>query len=282
MSDNARVAHPHRILECVLAERFGVEYQPLVCTRSGETRGHEALARFVDARGAALPPEPLFEALHDNPLLLMHAELGSKRLQLDEAPAHGLLFVNLDPDSFAAGDCADGSNVFTQLLGARRDRVVVEAIENLHLQDVILSCRMIEALAAADIRIAVDDLSSSRGLISYASLLSAAVVKFDRSWLNGELTPRQHKLLVWAVAQARDLGLSTVLEGVETREHLEQAKKLDFDLVQGFLFADRFVRRGCLGRAPNASVHPAHAAVSAPKPRHRAPPLPARQGDRPC
>ncbi|MRD71832.1 EAL domain-containing protein [Rhodocyclus tenuis] len=248
MSRPERHPHPHSILECLLAERFGVEYQPLVCVKSGETRCHEALARFIDAAGVALPPEPVFEALHDNPLLLLHAELRTKQLQLDEAPTDGLIFVNLDPDSFAAGDIGDGHNVFTPMLAAHRERLVVEAIENLHLQDVILSCRMIDALASADIRIAVDDLSSSRGLISYASLMNATVVKFDRSWLNGELTPRQRKLLVWALAQAKDLGLTTVLEGVETEAHWQQAKTLEFDLVQGFLFAERFIRRGCTAR----------------------------------
>ncbi|MFC5300738.1 EAL domain-containing protein [Azospira restricta] len=237
--------HPHVILDCINARRFGVEYQPFVDIASGEVVCHEALARFVDAGGNALPPDAVFGALHDNPLLLLHAELEMKRLQLAEAPPHGLLFVNLDPDSYVAGEDADGGNRFLPLLATQRSRLVVEVIENLHLQDVILSALMIQALDGAGIRMAVDDLSSSRGLVSYAALMSAAYVKFDRSWLAGPMNGRQRTLLTWALAQARDLGLVTVLEGVESEEHLALARQMGFDLAQGFLYADRFLRRGC-------------------------------------
>jgi len=228
-----------------MARRFGVEYQPFICVATGEVRCHEALARFVAADGSALPPDAVFGALHDNPLLLLHAELEMKRLQLDEAPPHGLLFVNLDPDSFTEGETGDGGNRFLPLLSAHRNRLVVEVIENLHLQDVILSARMIQALGDAGIRMAVDDLSSSRGLVSYAALMNAAYVKFDRSWLSGTMSERQRTILTWALAQAADLGLLTVLEGVETPEHLALARQMGFDLVQGFLYAERFIRRGC-------------------------------------
>ncbi len=240
--------HPHTVLECLTASRLGVEYQPLVCTGSGDILCYEALARFIAADGSMLPPDLVFEALHDNPLLLLHAELETKRLQLAEAPQHGQLFVNLDPDSYAQGEDEQGGNLFLPILTAQRSRLVVEVIENLHLQDVALTHRMMEQLEQEKIRMAIDDLSSSRGLVSYASLLNAAYLKFDRSWLAGELSSRQRTILTWALAQARDLELKTVLEGIETPEHLAMARQMGFDLVQGFIFRDRFVRRGCQPR----------------------------------
>lgn len=249
MPENKRQIHPHSILDCLINRRFGVEYQPFVCTATGEIMCHEALARFIDADGNAMPPDEVFESLHDNPLLLLHAELEMKRLQLDEAPQHGLLFVNLDPDSFSAGDDGKNGNLFLPLLIGQRSRLVVEIIENLHLQDVILSTKMVEALGNAKLRIAIDDLSSSRGLISYASLMNASFVKFDRAWLAGELNPRQRTILTWALSQAEDLGLTTVLEGVENEAHLKLARQMGFDLVQGYLYANRFIRRGCVQKS---------------------------------
>lgn len=227
-----------------MQRRFGVEYEPFVCCHTGEVRCHEALSRFVDGDGRAMPPDIVFEALHENPLLLFHTELEMKKLQLAEAPTHGLLFVNLDPDSFAYGaDEAEG-NRFLPILASQRSRLVVEVIENLHLKDVELALQMMTILESNKIRMAVDDLSSSRGLVSYASLISATFLKFDRSWLGGELNSRQRTILTWALAQAADLGLTTVLEGVETKAHLALAKHMGFDLVQGYLFSDRFIKRG--------------------------------------
>lgn len=253
--------HSHTILDCLLARRFGVEYQPLVGTADGEIRCYEALARFVDAGGGLMPPDIVFEALHDNPLLLLHAEREMKLLQLQEAPANGLLFVNLDPDSYAAGAGPDGENIFLPIFRSQRNRLVVEVIENLHLQDVILSRQLIADLCEAGIKVAIDDVSSSRGLVSYASLMDAAFVKFDRSWLTGELGARRRTILTWALAQAADLGLTTVLEGVETAEDLALARQMGFDLVQGFLFSERFVRRGCLPRGARQGAAPTRSAV---------------------
>lgn len=238
--------NPHDVLESLISKRFGVEYQPLVGTCDGEIRGYEALARFIDGRGQTMRPDFIFELLHDNPLLLMHAELEMKRLQLSEAPNYGLLFVNLDPDSFAAANTQQGGNLFLPLLKQQRSRLVVEVIENLHMEDVVLSKQMMDALEADRIKMAIDDMSSSRGLISYASLLNAEFIKFDRAWLSGWLSPRQRTILTWVLAQAADLGLTTVLEGVETEEHLAMARDFGFNLVQGFLFQSRFIYRGCM------------------------------------
>lgn len=67
--------HPHEVLDITIAHRFGVEYQPLLDAHSGELVGFEALGRFYRADGSAVPPNLMFEALHDNPLLLLHVEL---------------------------------------------------------------------------------------------------------------------------------------------------------------------------------------------------------------
>jgi EAL domain-containing protein (putative c-di-GMP-specific phosphodiesterase class I) len=237
--------HPHRILECLTNRRFGVEYQPLVCTKTGETQCHEALARFIDSAGRQLPPDLVFEALHENPLLLLHAELEMKRLQMAEAPQHGLLFVNLDPDSYAVGMAEDGKNVFLPVLLPQRSRLVVEVIENLHLQDILRAESMMQALGQEKVRMAIDDLSSSRGLVSYSALAQASFLKFDRSWLSGNLSTKQRTILTWAIAQAIDLGLTTVLEGIESQQQLDMAKDMGFDLAQGFIYKERFIQRGC-------------------------------------
>lgn len=235
--------HPHLILESLLSRRFAVEYQPLVCPNSGDTLGWEALARFTAADGSALAPDRVFQALHHNPLLLYHAELETKRLQLALAPPDGLLFVNLDPDSFSAGYTPAGRNAFTELFLPYEKRLVVEVIENLDMGDVALSHRLVEELKAAGIRLAMDDLAASRGLISFAALSDSAYLKFDRSWLaDSPERERRTAILAWTLPAARSLGVRTVLEGVETANDLKLARRLGFDLVQGFLFRERFCR----------------------------------------
>ncbi|MFJ5149634.1 EAL domain-containing protein, partial [Glutamicibacter sp. NPDC088455] len=39
------------------------------------------------------------------------------------------------------------------------------------------------------------------------------------------------------LAAAREIGARTLVEGIETGEHLDLARKLDFDYAQGFYFS---------------------------------------------
>lgn len=241
--------HPHELLDTLLNRRFGVEYQPVVDTLSGETVGHEALARFYRANGETVAPDLMFRLLHDNPLLLFHTELEAKKLQIMHAPQTELLFLNLDPDSFHAG-IAPRFNVFTELFrGHRRPgrEIMVEVIENLHIRDVVRTRAMISDFKGADIKVATDDLGVSNGLVSFGSFCDSTFIKFDRAWLANR-SNRKFAVLEWFHGMAKAAGARTVLEGVETLGDLALANDIGFDCVQGFYFRDRFVNEAWSGR----------------------------------
>ncbi len=244
--ETALLPHPHEILDIVIARRFGVEYQPVVDTASGDVVGYEALARFRRADGEAVPPNRLFVSLHANPLLLLHVELEMKRLQLVHAPEVPHLFLNLDPDSFHMGE-GPRHNLFVELFRRYRrpDRqLTVEVIENLSIQDVERSREMICVLKGAGFGVALDDMDVAGTVVSYDTMSESSVVKFDRSWLVRR-TPHRIDALRWFIGLSRVFGVRTLLEGVETEADLAFARELGIDWVQGFLFRDRFIGRSC-------------------------------------
>lgn len=80
------------LLALIEQQRFGVEYQPLIDTQSGEIMAYEALARFFDHKGLPVSPLDIFQALHESPLMLAQVELQLKRIQLRYRPAGVPLF----------------------------------------------------------------------------------------------------------------------------------------------------------------------------------------------
>lgn len=237
--------HPHDVLDIAISRRFGAEYQPLVDVRSGDIVGYEALARFHRADGTAVPPNVMFEALHENPLLLLHVELETKRLQLAHAPEAPNLFINLDPDSFHVGEGVH-HNLFVELFRRHRkqfprQQLAIEVTENLSIQDLQRSQEMISVLKGAGFGVALDDMGVAGSVVSYDSLSESSEVKFDRSWLTRR-TPRRIDALQWFLGLCRAMHVRTVLEGVETPDDLAFARSAGFDWVQGFLFRDHFVR----------------------------------------
>lgn len=226
------------LLELLEARRFGTEYQPLVERASGRTVAHEALARFTTGDGGHLPPGPLMAWLHRIPGLLCETELALKAIQLENAPP-GELFVNLDPDAYAWAPGPGAS--FLSLLAQARGRVVVEVTENLASPEALRADAMVDDLHRAGVAVALDDLGAERTVHSFDSLASADCFKFDRALVRGVADPRRRELVLALITMARRCGVRTVLEGIETSADLAVAEALGVDLVQGFLFRDRFV-----------------------------------------
>lgn len=227
----------------LLAEgRHGVEFQPVVEAAGLEIHGWEALARFRDGQGTALSPDRVFAALHDSPPALFQAEQAVKRLQIALAPRGGRLFLNLDPDAWAAGGAAAFLPLLTQ---ARPDGMVVEIVENTSRRDIALSARMARELERAGIAVALDDVGADGALFSYSALDGAAYLKLDRFWLSGspvELA-RKAPMSQGLIATAGHFGVAAVVEGVETHADLETARALGARYVQGRLFETDFQRR---------------------------------------
>ncbi len=212
-------------------------YEPVVSLHTGKVVGYEALARFARPDGTPISPATLFALLHGAPELLLDAELAVKRHQLHHAPSGAELFLNVDPDSWAAGgESAD--NPLLDLAAAAGRPVVVEVIENLDAGDATVGRGFVAALRARGLRIALDDVGAANSLLSFEALDEAEVLKFDRTLLRRLGKPRRRATIRALARVARETGGRTVLEGVETAADLALARELGVDLVQGWFFND--------------------------------------------
>ena len=227
------------ISELVDAQRFGVEYQPLVDTFTGSIYAYEALARFYDARGLLVSPVDVFSQLHDSPMMLARVEYRLKQLQLSQRPMSTPLFINLDPHAWPDSGCHGDDNPLLALI-AESESVVVELIENTSINDAQVSEGLCKALRALGKPLALDDVGAPESMVALPILMEVDYIKFDRSWLNRQ-DDNSLQLLRALVGYAKQTGKRTVLEGVETPEHLALAQQLGMDLVQGYLFRAQFL-----------------------------------------
>ncbi|AMC35852.1 EAL domain-containing protein [Janthinobacterium sp. B9-8] len=230
---------PILLLDVIQQQRFGVEYQPLIHTHSLETVAHEALARFYQGDEQLLRADHFFNALHESPLTLFQVEYRMKQLQLENAPS-GELFLNLDPDAYAVADIAGAINPLLELIHCRT-HVVLEIIENSDISDARQSANMAKAFHEKNIQLALDDIGSPHSMLSLPILIAVDCLKFDRSWFDSLHQTNHRMALESLIRYAKDSGKRTVLEGIETIEQLAIARQLDVDMVQGFLFKERFV-----------------------------------------
>ena len=140
-------------------------------------------------------------------------------------------FVNLSHESLLAlPECA--FTAATTLNDLRFE--MSEAVAEGELFDQV--CAKVNRLAANGVHFAIDDfgagLDGSRRL--YA-LDRVEVIKVDRDLLISAATrPQAARMLAASVASWRAARIKTVAEGVETAELLDFARRIGFDLVQGW------------------------------------------------
>jgi len=222
-----------RILE---TSRLACEYQPIIRASNLEIWGYEALARFT-LDGRSVPPDRVFEALHTDRTLFFMLESRTKRFQIKHRPKGTRLFVNIDPH------VCELDYQLEHWLSAFSDQddIVVEIIENTGVSNVDAVRHFTERVTDAGVQVALDDVGGHNSLFSFELLEHCHVIKLDRRWLaRFERDPAYGQLVQGLLAFAKARGIASVLEGVETSEHLARAQALGVDFVQGFLFRDAF------------------------------------------
>ena len=86
--------------------------------------------------------------------------------------------------------------------------------------------------------LAADDFGTAYASLKQLVRVPFQAMKFDRSLLLHALThDRAWTVLRASVAMARDLHMTTVIEGVETKTQVERLKDVGCDRYQGFYFA---------------------------------------------
>ena len=82
---------------------------------------------------------------------------------------------------------------------------------------------------------AIDDFGTGYSNISRILQTSFSIIKFDKTFLASNGTAE--KILESMTSLLKDLKISIVIEGVETKEQYEHMKELGIQYIQGYYFS---------------------------------------------
>jgi EAL domain-containing protein (putative c-di-GMP-specific phosphodiesterase class I) len=88
------------------------------------------------------------------------------------------------------------------------------------------------------VRLAIDDFGTGYSNLNYLMKLPISTLKIDRSFISPmESNGSNSEIVRTIVMLARNLGMKVIAEGVETKEQLDELKKLNCEGAQGYFFA---------------------------------------------
>jgi EAL domain-containing protein (putative c-di-GMP-specific phosphodiesterase class I) len=111
----------------------------------------------------------------------------------------------------------------------------IEITESSLIEDTQLAQRNLMSLAAAGIKVALDDYGTGFSGLSRLKQLPIDAVKIDRSFVRDIRNDTNDAVIVAStISLAHNLGLIVVAEGVESKDQLVHLKAAGCDQAQGF------------------------------------------------
>lgn len=211
-------------------------FQPLVCARTGDLRGVEALARWLDPEGQRSPD--LFIPLAERCGLI--DQLG---LQMIRKSVRAIgkwqdlgLSVNVSPIQLCNPNfSADVLRVISQE-GFNARRLTLEITESVLMKNPEQAQRSITVLKAAGIRFALDDFGCGYASIGTLRTFGFDRMKIDRSLVVAAAEDNAGRDVLHAtIALATALKIPVTAEGIETADQAEIVKAAGCDQLQGYM-----------------------------------------------
>jgi diguanylate cyclase (GGDEF)-like protein/PAS domain S-box-containing protein len=221
-----------------------VHYQPIVDLVTLQTTALEALARWRRPDGSLMSPAvfiPIAEesgAIHDvGRDVLRQACRAAVHWRRTLPGRSGMsISVNVSVHQVLSGHLVDDVVAALADSGLPAADLTLEIVESTALEDADRAGAELARLQRAGVRIAVDDFGSGYSSLGFLMGLAVDTLKIDRTLLEFDTT--RQGVLVNAVAElGRTLGLTVVVEGVETTQHLLRAREALCDAAQGYHFA---------------------------------------------
>ena len=236
----------------IAEEELFVMYQPVVRLVRSETEhpvvdrsaGVEALVRWLHpTRGVVSPVEfiaaaeefGLIGALGTFVLETACRQFVSWRQELGSC-APRLLAVNLSRGQLADPAFIVSIKAILQRTCMPPQSLQLEITESLAVQDESVQAKLRE-LKALGLTLALDDFGTGYSSLSSLHLLPVDTIKIDRSFVTDVVTSLHHRVLIEATVRvAKNLGMGTVAEGIETAEQAAAVCLLGCEKGQGYFF----------------------------------------------
>ncbi|HWH49068.1 MAG TPA: EAL domain-containing protein [Burkholderiales bacterium] len=224
-------------------EEFVLQYQPTVDVQADRIIGMEVLLRWKSPEGL-VPPARFIPVAEESGLILDIGRwvLKTACAQLRAWQKQGLpplrLAVNLSAQQFKQGNLLETITEVLRETGVGADQLELEITEHAIMdrsRDTMATLRRLEELG---VRLCVDDFGTGYSSLAFLKQFPVHRLKIDRSFIADLPVDRDDAAMVSAItAMARNLGLSVVAEGVETRAQLDFLRAAGCDAYQGFYFS---------------------------------------------
>jgi EAL domain-containing protein (putative c-di-GMP-specific phosphodiesterase class I) len=231
------------LAQAITEGRIEVHYQPKVDMLTGIVRGVEALARWQHSRLGFVAPDQ-FIAIAEREGMIQALTMSVMSHALAQAArwnAHGLrlsMAINLSPCLLESAALVQQVVDLVAHHGLRPDQVMLEITESSVVDCMGVALGVLARLRLKGLGLSIDDYGTGFSSMQQLARIPFNELKIDRSFVrDASRRPNLRVILQSALDMARQLGLSSVAEGIETLEDWKMVQRCGCNVGQGYLIA---------------------------------------------
>lgn len=232
------------LFESVEKDELMLMFQPKIDLRTERVMGCEVLVRWRNATLGVVPPDKFIGIAEKTGYI---HELGmwvfeNALIQMKKWEYEGFndieIAINVSPIQLGEETFLyDLRRILDKLEIENTKKISIELTESEHISS-MESIEVIKGVTAMGMKISLDDFGIGYSSLSYLSRLSCDSIKIDRSFLfDIETNDMNRALLRSVIIMGKNLGFTIIVEGAETKEHIEILRELDVEIVQGYYYS---------------------------------------------
>ena len=218
-----------------------VYYQPVIRTITGELCGMEALARWIAPEigflspGSFIPVLEQVRLIHRLDAFVLEEVCRTLRQRLDENLPITPVSFNLSRYDFDMLDIFDLVETMRRKYAVPREFLHVEITESVLSRDSRAVQQAINRLRQEGYEIWLDDFGSGYSSLNILKDYTVDLIKLDMGFLRS-FTEKSRSIISSVIGMAKDLGIKTLAEGVETQEHADFLASIGCGRQQGYFY----------------------------------------------
>jgi diguanylate cyclase (GGDEF)-like protein/PAS domain S-box-containing protein len=226
------------------APQFRVHFQPQMDITTGRITGLEALARWQAPEFGMVPPSTFIQIAEETGLIqplgdwIFWEACRQLRAFKDQGVTDMRVAVNLSTQQLRNENLPAVVRGALACYGLSPTELELEITESVAMHNPELTKAILGQLHELGIVLAIDDFGTGYSSLSYLKHLPIHRLKIDRSFVR-DITSNHDDVAICSaiIVLGHELGLDIIAEGVETEPQRDYLKRLNCDLLQGFLYS---------------------------------------------
>ncbi|MCR5670633.1 MAG: bifunctional diguanylate cyclase/phosphodiesterase [Butyrivibrio sp.] len=222
---------------------FTVYYQKEVRALTCKVCGYEALARWIDPDLGVISPAIFIEVLESVHLInkldiyIIDRVCSDLRDDLDSGCVVSPVSVNLSQLDFELCDIKAEIDKCREKYDIPVDLLHIEITESAIASGQAFLGDQIKRFRDAGYQVWMDDFGAGYSSLNNLKLYDFDVLKIDMNFLREfETNKKSHVIIGTIVNMAKELGIHTLAEGVETKEQYDFLRRIGCEKLQGYYF----------------------------------------------